>query len=57
MKSILTYIFLLTLSAAYAQQVPDSVMHHVYEQIKTPHKYGLVLTPSDDSKKLDCLKG
>jgi predicted GH43/DUF377 family glycosyl hydrolase len=39
---------------AAAQKVPDSVMQRVYNEIKTPYKYGLVLVPSDDSKKIDC---
>ena len=34
--------------------VPDSVMNRVYEQVKTPYKYGLVVVPADDSKKIDC---
>ncbi|MFN3382040.1 MAG: glycosylase, partial [Runella zeae] len=29
-------------------------MQEVYDEIKTPHKYGLVMIPSDNSKKLDC---
>nr|WP_207494593.1 glycosylase [Aridibaculum aurantiacum] len=36
------------------KQVPQNVMQQVYEEIKTPHKYGMVLVPEDDSKKLDC---
>ncbi|HUP12528.1 MAG TPA: hypothetical protein VM187_09960, partial [Niastella sp.] len=34
--------------------VPDSVMHSVYEQVKTPYKYGLVIVPANNDKKLDC---
>ncbi|SDM09711.1 hypothetical protein SAMN05421823_110152 [Catalinimonas alkaloidigena] len=34
--------------------VPDSVMQRIYETVKTPHKYGLILTPPADDKKLDC---
>lgn len=44
--------------AAWAQNtkttVPDSVMQLVYEQVKTPYKYGLVIVPADNDKKLDC---
>lgn len=29
-------------------------MEKIYEQIKTPYKYGLVLAPEDQSKKIDC---
>jgi len=43
---------------AYAQnkpqEVPASVMQNVYDQVKTPYKYGLVIVPSDDVKKIDC---
>lgn len=34
--------------------VPDSTMQAVYEKIKTPYKYGLVIAPQDASKKADC---
>lgn len=37
-----------------AQVVPDSVMQRVFQEVKTDYKYGLVLTPADDTKKLDC---
>ena len=43
--------------AAWAQTnttVPDSVMQRIYEQVKTPYKYGLVVVPADNDKKLDC---
>lgn len=29
-------------------------MKQVYEEVKTPHKYGLVMVPPDSSQKLDC---
>jgi predicted GH43/DUF377 family glycosyl hydrolase len=32
----------------------DKDMQHIYNEIRTPEKYGLVLAPPDDSKKLDC---
>lgn len=57
-KQVITYIFLLTAAVTYAQQqpkeVPAGVMQQVYEQVKTPYKYGLVMVPQDDGKKLDC---
>ncbi|SEW22323.1 alpha-L-rhamnosidase [Chitinophaga sp. YR573] len=35
--------------------LPDSnTMKAIYSKIKTPYKYGLVMTPSDNSKKMDC---
>jgi predicted GH43/DUF377 family glycosyl hydrolase len=35
-------------------QVPQEVMQKVYEEVKTPFKYGLVVTPENDTKKIDC---
>jgi predicted GH43/DUF377 family glycosyl hydrolase len=34
--------------------VPESVMQYIYKEIKTPCKYGLVMVPPDNSKKMDC---
>ncbi len=34
--------------------VTQQVMERVYNQVKTPYKYGLVIVPEDDSKKVDC---
>jgi predicted GH43/DUF377 family glycosyl hydrolase len=41
----------------YAQghtEVSQAKMQEMYEEIKTPYKYGLVMVPEDDSKKIDC---
>ncbi len=39
----------------YAQkEVPQSVMQQIYEEVKTPYKYGIVITPADSTKKIDC---
>jgi len=40
--------------ATTGNTVPETTMDAIYEQIKTPHKYGLVLVPPDPSRKLDC---
>jgi predicted GH43/DUF377 family glycosyl hydrolase len=40
--------------AAQKHEVPQEVMQQVYEEIKTPYKYGLVVTPADKSKQVDC---
>ena len=29
-------------------------MQKVYEEVKTPFKYGLVVTPENETKKIDC---
>lgn len=36
------------------EHVPGTVLENIYQDIKTPHKYGMVMVPPDDSKKLDC---
>ena len=56
MKKSIAIIFLnVYLLTAYAQKaVPDTVMQKIYGQVKTPYKYGLVVVPDDNSKKIDC---
>jgi len=34
--------------------VSEAKMKEVYEQVKTPYKYGLVVVPPEHSKKMDC---
>lgn len=36
------------------EQVPQEVMEQVYEQARTPYKYGLVVAPADNKHKVDC---
>ncbi|MBD0286747.1 MAG: glycosylase, partial [Flavisolibacter sp.] len=36
------------------KKVPDSKMQEIYQEIKTPYKYGLVMVPADNSQKIDC---
>jgi predicted GH43/DUF377 family glycosyl hydrolase len=40
--------------AQHKTAVSDAEMQTIYNEVKTPHKYGLVVVPSDNSKKLDC---
>lgn len=35
-------------------KVPEQVMQDIYNQVKTPYKYGLVIVPADNAKKVDC---
>lgn len=34
--------------------VTQEQMQKVYEEVKTPYKYGMVIVPSDNSHKIDC---
>ena len=36
------------------QKVAQATMQSIYDEVKTPFKYGLVITPEDNSKKVDC---
>ncbi|MFC2138368.1 glycosylase [Bacteroidota bacterium] len=62
MKSILKYLSLpLSLSLLIISCnkplptiVPKEVMNQIYEEIKTPYKYGLILVPDSNSYKMDC---
>jgi predicted GH43/DUF377 family glycosyl hydrolase len=55
--SLLLSIFLL-LHNSCKQSLPEvvsgEVMNQIYEEVKTPYKYGLVLVPDDQLKKVDC---
>ena len=44
--------FLINVSAQ--KEVPQTVMQQIYEEVKTPYKYGMVITPADSTKKIDC---
>ncbi len=41
-------------TAEAQKEVPQQTMQQIYEQVKTPFKYGLVVVPPDVSKKIDC---
>jgi predicted GH43/DUF377 family glycosyl hydrolase len=49
------FVLLCVLNVFMVQsQVPQNIMHQIYEQVKTPFKYGLVVAPTDEAKKIDC---
>ena len=47
-------LFVSGLSAQAPATVPAEKMKEVYEEVKTPYKYGLVMVPANDSLKMDC---
>ena len=54
MKKILILAFLLLSLGTYAQrEVPQSRMEQIYEEAKTPYKYGLAVAPADNKHKID----
>jgi predicted GH43/DUF377 family glycosyl hydrolase len=34
--------------------VPEKVMQNIYQEVKTPFKYGMVMVPDENKKKMDC---
>ena len=40
--------------ASAQKPVPEAVMQKIYDEVKTPYKYGLVVAPSDNFHKTDC---
>ena len=60
-KSIMKKLLLTFLSIAaaycslYAQrEVTQERMEQIYEEVKTPYKYGLAVAPTDNYHKIDC---
>lgn len=41
-------------TVAAQQRVSQERMAEVYEEVKTPYKYGMVIAPSDNHHKIDC---
>ena len=56
MKKLLLAVFSITATfSLYAQrEVPQERMEQIYEEVKTPYKYGLAVAPSDNYHKIDC---
>lgn len=53
--SLILFCQLLTMSAwAQGKEVPAHVMEQVYQEVKTPYKYGLVIVPENKDRKIDC---
>src|SRR3982751_1509878 len=54
-KNILFLLFIFISGYASTQKVvPQQRMQKIYNEIKTPYKYGLVVVPANDSQKIDC---
>ena len=51
---IMLSIILPVVVFAQKKEVPQEVMQKIYDEIKTPYKYGMAIVPEDDSKQIDC---
>ena len=52
-KILFALLNLFTLTAA-AQNIAADEMKRIYEEVKTPYKYGMVVVPADNYHKIDC---
>jgi predicted GH43/DUF377 family glycosyl hydrolase len=52
-KILFALLNIFTLTAA-AQNIAADEMKHIYEEVKTPYKYGMVVAPADNYHKIDC---
>lgn len=53
-KPLLYLLFLLLTSVAHAQLLGDDAMRQIYEEVKSPYKYGMVIAPVDTHHQVDC---
>lgn len=54
MKKITTLILAFCSLLTYAQNISDDTMRGIYEEVKSPYKYGMVIAPADNGHKIDC---
>ena len=55
MKRIQTaLISLITVVSGFATDIPSDVMNRIYQEVRTPYKYGMVVAPTDNYHKIDC---
>jgi hypothetical protein len=54
-EKLATAFLLLTLSLTVtAQDISQQDMQRIYQEVRTPYKYGMVVAPSDNYHKIDC---
>jgi predicted GH43/DUF377 family glycosyl hydrolase len=57
MKSLWIIVLVMLVASSGAQKpirVAAAQMEKIYQEVKTPYKYGLVMVPGDDKHKMDC---
>ena len=54
MKHILLAVLSFLSLSSSAQQVSKEVMTGIYNEVKSPYKYGMVVAPADNGHKIDC---
>lgn len=52
--TITTLLLIFCVAIGYTRPVSQEKMQEVFDKIRTPHKYGLVLAPTTNQYKIDC---
>lgn len=52
--SVVVLMMMVVLVRAQKHEVPKAEMDSIYNAVKTPYKYGLVLVPDNNNQKIDC---
>ena len=54
-KLAIALVMLLTVVSGYAADIiPQGTMQRIFDEVRTPYKYGLVVAPADNYHKIDC---
>ena len=54
-KLAVVLVMLLTVVSGYAADIiPQGTMQRIFDEVRTPYKYGLVVAPTDNYHKIDC---
>lgn len=53
-KILITILSLVSVLSGFPAEIPTSVMQRIYQEVRTPYKYGLVVAPTDNYHKIDC---
>ena len=53
-KLLLSLTAIFTVVSGSAADIPTDVMNRIYNEVRTPYKYGLVVAPTDNYHKIDC---
>lgn len=54
MKKAIISLLLMAVCGVQAQKVTQARLKQVYEEVRTPYKYGMVVAPGDNGHKIDC---
>lgn len=54
MRLVLLSLLIFGGITAFAQKISKNVMQKIYDEVKTPYKYGMVVAPKDNYHQIDC---